>query len=247
MKQANGAVTCLRICIPKAWCDEQGRMHPDTLVAAMQNAAGQHLTDRGVSAEALAKQGCLLGLLWTELRVERLPTAGETVYLRVWFGEKKHGMYPAHYECLDIGGKTLARMASWWIAIDRESRVLTSSPEVMWQLPCHSEDGEFFAPMQIPFPTSLPCHTGRTVQRQEIDHNDHMNNAHYIKWARELPESTFPRHRLTKLWAEYRKELLEGQRVTMQYGRENGTLYVVGSRDGETAFQLRMEYAQETL
>lgn len=237
--------TSRNICIPETWCDAQGRVRPDALVAAMQDAAGLHLIRCGITAEALAEQNCLLVLLWTELRIERLPAAGEMVDLRVWFGREKHGMHPAHYQCLGADGQVAAAMASWWVAIDRKSRTLASSNQVMGGLPRHSEEGEFFAPMQASFPPSLPCRAERTVQRREIDYNGHMNNAHYIRWACELPEGTPPQCRLTQLWAEYGVELLEGQQATMQYGWERDTLYVAGSRDGEASFRLKMEYTRE--
>lgn len=245
MEQTNGGVTSRSICIPEAWCGAQGRVRPDALVAAMQDAAGLHLVRCGISLDALAAQGCLLVLLWTELRLQRLPAAGETVELRVWFGREKHGMHSAHYQCLGADGQAAAAMASWWVAIDRESRTLAPSGQIMGRLPRYSEEGELFAPMQESFPHSLPCRAERTVQRREIDYNGHMNNAHYIRWACELPEGAPPRCRLTRLWAEYSVELLEGQRAAMQYGREGETLYVLGSRDGEASFRLKMEYTRE--
>ena len=245
MEQTNGGVTYRSICIPETWCDAQGCVRPDALVSAMQDAAGLHLVRCGISLETLAAQGCLLVLLWTELRLQRPPAAGETVRLRVWFDREKHGMHPARYQCLGADGQVLAAMASWWVAIDRARRTLVFSDQIMSRLPRHSEASSFTAPMQESFPPSLPCCAERTVQRQEIDYNGHMNNAHYIRWACELPEGAPSRCCLTRLWAEYGVELLEGQRATMSYGWEADTLYVLGSRDGEASFRLKMEYTRE--
>lgn len=41
--------------------------------------------------------------------------------------------------------------------------------------------------------------------------------------------------------------LLEGQRASVQYGRERDILFVAGSRDGEASFRLKMEYTREEL
>lgn len=237
-----GAVWRRSVYIDETMCDGRGNMRPDALTMSLQNTAGLYLTDCGLTLDALAAADILLVLVWAEIRVERLPQCGETVAVETWFGKERHWLYPAHYVCRSQGGDVLARGATWWSSIDGKHRRLAPPSPVTRRIPVQQREGEFTAADSEPFPAHLPYTQERTVTPQEIDHNCHMNNAHYVAWA----QSLLPRDcgQLKRLWAEYRQELLEGQTAQMRYGWQDGTFYVEGLYQGESSFRVALTYGE---
>ena len=223
--------------------DSFGRVRSDALARRFQAIAAVHHASLGVGQEIAAEKGSFWALARTEMRISRLPAAGERAFLDTWVGRQSHGLFWRHYRIAGENGEALLYAVSIWVIMDTESRALTR--DHAWAVvPCTAVEGELpsvFRP--IPFPRELPEHLRRRVTDAETDGNGHLNNCLYLRWGQDLlPEEFMRTHTLHSVWIEYRKELPRGTESELTYSLGGSTLYVRGTAENKERFLLRMEY-----
>ena len=223
--------------------DGFGRVRSDALARRFQEIAAVHHASLGVGQEIAAEKSSFWALARTEMRISRLPAAGERVFLDTWVGRQSHGLFWRHYRIAGEDGEALLYAVSVWVIMDIESRALTR--DHAWAVvPCTAVEGELPAAFRpIPFPRELPEHLRRRVTDAETDGNGHLNNCLYLRWGQDLlPEEFMRTHTLRSVWIEYRKELPRGTESELTYSLGGSTLYVRGTAENKERFLLRMEY-----
>ena len=232
------------VTITQAQVDASGEMTPGALLRLMQDVSVEHLLTLGLDGDTMESHGYLWMLVRTALSIERMPRVGETVYLHTWFGAEKMWMIPGFYVCYSADGTLMAGAASQWMMVDVETRRLAEPPEIMKSLPVLAlADAPALPARRVKLPAELPLRRDFTVQSHEIDRNGHMNNTFYVDWVTELAGDTAFRGRKTAfLWIEYARELLLGQTATLEYAKEEETLFVKGSADSGESFTLKMDF-----
>ena len=212
-----------------------GQVRPGDLAREMEKITEEHLGILGMSRDRLKAEGKIWVIAWTQIHISRLPKLGEQVILRIWPGKMKAMMQVRKYAFYTADGEALACAASIFVMMDAGTRSFAAPSEILKYLPVVEIPGEpDLPPMRMNFPAELEQTLSRTVAAEEIDLNGHLNNTHYLDWADELTEGRVP----TSIWVQYVKELLEGQQVDLQYGRQEETLYVRGMAEGCDSFLL---------
>lgn len=224
--------------------DALGRATPVSLTRYTGDATVEHMISLGVDEQALRSNGLLWVIVRTVIDVQRLPREGETLRLFAWAGKEKLWMYPRRTVMFSSGGEPLASACSQWLLIDTETRRLAPPSELIQKVPIVALEDEPKAPaLQMKFPGELDIHAKRTVQPGEIDGNGHMNNACYLDWAMELLDAEYMKnHALKRLWADYNKELMEGEQADLQYKRMEDTLYLKVYAEEATSFSAKMDF-----
>ena len=97
---------------------------PTALCALLQDAASQHQSLLGSGREEMQSHGLLWMVMRQKLLLHRAPVSGETVTIRTWLSEARHGMYLRQYELTDAVGAALCQAAAVWALVDAESRTL---------------------------------------------------------------------------------------------------------------------------
>lgn len=229
----------------KEQTDSFGRMRIGDLARQMQMLTEMHFDrNAGLSIDELIAQGKSWIITWTDIRINRLPKAGEKILMRIWPGKNKSVMYSRKYAFYTLGGDPLMVTTSLFLLMNRKTRGVAEPPEQMKNMRSIEIAGEPAYPrMRIPFPDEYHNSIIRKVSAGEIDHNGHLNNSHYLDWAEDLLDDSYQeKHEPKEIWVQYTKELREGQQVLLKFTWEKDTMYLRGSDGEKESFLLKMTY-----
>lgn len=203
-----------------------------SLLHMVQEAAGDHSALLGTDRFALLEKGLFWAVIRHRVAIDRMPAAGETVKIVTWPMPTTRSAYPRATEGYDRTGKRLFRAVSLWVLMDTQTRTMV--------LPKRSGVEVNGAEMgtELEFPGSLspvetPRQQSRTVCREDLDVNGHVNNCRYFDWVASLPERGWETP--GELTVCYLSEALEGQSITLGWVTEGETLRVEAVRKGEEA------------
>ena len=208
--------------------DCHGRLKPSTLLAYLQEVAGNHFELIGNSLDSK-------GLFWAVSRhrviIQRMPTMGETVTVETWPMPTSRVAYPRAMAMYDAQGNLLAQAVSLWILMDKESRamVLPGKSGVIVEGIVQGTEPEL--PRSFS-PKDLTQNHARTVTYSELDVNGHMNNTRYLDWVADLlPSQYHSAHPAVEFTVCYHAEAREGQEISLEWGlSEDGILQVDAHR-----------------
>lgn len=219
------------VTISRDKTDENGCMTVLAVATNMQEAAGDQLTDLGIGFDFTSSRGMLWVVVWSEFVFSRLPRLGETIEFYTWPGKKMHWFYPRRAYAFDENGEEIVHGSYLWMLMDPDTRKVTEDHGLLGELPALSVQGECKIPaMKAEFPAELANITARKVEESEVDHNRHLNNAHYLNWVADLAvECGFDMQDLKTLWINYKKEILPGDTVTLAYEKKEDLLFVSGA------------------
>lgn len=225
-------------------CDCAGRMGAAAMTYHLQEAAAAHAELLDVGIPRLQALGALWVVTRMGLTVLRQPEQGENIYVETWPGKTRHVLFPRYYAIRSEGGDTLAKGAGIWMLIHPQSRKMLFPEEIGLQVPDLSRGGEPALPdRRMRFPEVLSGMGSHVAAESELDVNGHVNNVHYLRWAEALlPEGFAAEHRLTDVWVEYRKEIMQGQQVELHHALEGDALFLQGCVDGDEHYRLRFGY-----
>lgn len=232
------------IIVTEEQMDGSGFMGIGDLARQMEKITEAHLGLFGVDRESLNEEGKIWVIAWTAISIRRMPKSGEKILLRIWPCKRKSVLYPRKYAFYSREGEPLACASSLFILMDRETRSASGPSEKMQRIPVVTIPGEPKLPqMQMQFPETFAGKIERTVQPDEIDKNGHLNNTCYLDWAVQLSERLGLQDQIPdSVWVEYTKELLLGQKVTLNYQKQGESLFICGYADKEKCFSIRIDY-----
>lgn len=233
-----------KIQILSSHTDMFNRLRSSVLARLLQDAAIVHAEELGVGRHVGLARDALWVITRLAVEVERLPMWGETITLRTWPGETRHGLFPRYFEILSENGDTLLKASTIWLLMHAEDRRMLDPKAIGMELSGENREGQLALPARrVPFPAEMTAESRRTVVYSETDVNGHMNNTRYLDWADDLLPVDFHRsHTLKKLWVEYRSEILCGQDTLLRYDLRDNVLCLIGTAEDKEAFKVRAEY-----
>ena len=197
-----------------------------TLMNLLQDAATESANILGFGFEKCAE----LGLTWFGsdyfIQIDRLPKMGESFVIETWPAETKLWGAIRDFLIYDDNGKVNIKVSSQWVLIDiaRKRPVMLSK-----YFPDYTPLNERALPidfMKIKEPDNFEREDEFNVRFDDIDINNHVNNAIYPLWASECAETDF---RLTHIPAEieinFKKSAVYGDKIA-----------VLTAKDGEDTF-----------
>ena len=121
------------------------------------------------------------------------------------------------FEIWTTDGKRLARVASSWMLVDLETKRPLSLAKAIDFMPMNEKREDDLQYEKITTPEKIDYEKTFEIRFDDIDVNQHVNNANYIVWAFEaLPYEFKAQHKLKTLDIIYKKEIAHGHRVTSQ-------------------------------
>lgn len=222
-----------------------GRMSIGALARQMQRITEIHFDqEAGLTGEELLAKGLSWVISWTNIELERLPDKGENVILRIWPGKNKVNLYSRIYAMYTETGEPLMATSSLFLLMDQNTRTVAAQPEEMKIMNPVILAGEPNLPkLQQKFPKEYRNQLLRTVSREEIDYNGHLNNSRYLDWTEALlDEEFYAEHTPKNIWVQYAKELREGETAKLQYAWEEDVMYLRGVHNGEDSFLVKMMF-----
>lgn len=190
--------------------DSQGRAKPSALLYLCQEAAGGHCGQLGVDWQTLQKRGLFWALIRTHVQVTKLPVAGQQVIMRTWPMPTTRSAFPRAAVCLDGDGNTLFSATSLWVLMDIQNRRMLLPGKSGVELDGITLGCELPMPGSI-HPVELQHRTYRTVAKEDLDRNAHMNNTRYMDWLFDLLPADAPP--IKGFTACYLNEATDGQKL----------------------------------
>ena len=228
--------------------DSHGDLKPVTLLNYLQDAAGLHASQLGVSVADLRRQGLIWVLSRLHLVVDRYPRAGQTVIVKTWPSTRQGLFSCREFELLDgRGGKGVARATTSWAVLNIASRRPVALDVCLPAYPLYERRAiydDFSTLEQFPAGT-LHSESRFRVLRDDLDSNKHVNNAIFAGWALESVPDAVAAGSLAELEITFRAEVLYGDTVTSRCAvlQPDTCLHqIVNTRDNRELARLRTRW-----
>ena len=230
--------------------DTRNRLTIPALCDYLQESAGLHAHQLGVSVEQLLRQDMTWFLWRLHLRIETLPAWGRTVTVETWPAELGKPFAIRDFRISD-GEREIGVATSAWLLMN----VARKRP--IRHFPAHLRDLHPDPPRRaLPDPFHRlpacedPSHTCDFVLRRgDLDLNGHLNHVAAIAAMLEAaPAQLFERHRLESLEVEYRGEGRYGDPLEARCQQAGAELrhVLIRASDGKELTRARSRWRSET-
>ncbi|MDO4162573.1 MAG: thioesterase [Pseudomonadota bacterium] len=196
--------------------DCHGFLRLPTLLNLLQDAATDSARELGFGYEKCME----LGLTWFGsdyfLEIERLPELHEHFFIETWPAETKLWGAIRDFVVCDAQKNVIMRVSSQWVLIDlaRKRPVVLSK-----YFPEHLVLAERCLPVsftKIKEPDNFEREDEIKVRFDDIDLNNHVNNAVYPLWASECVEADFRmKHSPKEIEINFKKGAVYGDKVVI--------------------------------
>jgi acyl-ACP thioesterase len=194
--------------------DSHGNVRTVMLLNFLQDAAGLHATQLGVSVVDLRRQGLTWVLSRLHLNVDRYPRAGQTVVVKTWPSTRQGLFSCREFELFDDRGRGVAQATTSWAVLDLATRRPVVIGDCLPAYPLLEQRAiaDDFATLE-PLPSDISSELRFRVLRGDLDSNHHVNNTIFAGWAMESVPHELAAGTLAELEISFRAEALYGDTV----------------------------------
>lgn len=197
-------------------CDRKKQFRLHCLFNLFQDAADMHADTLGVGYEFCLSHG--IGWVGANyhLKINRLPSWQEKIVLTTWASGKTAVSGIRDFKAETEDNELLFYASSQWALISLDTLRLVSVEKNLPSYTLHNErmiDTTFPA---IPLPEREDTQTPFAVRYDDIDINDHVNNAVYPLWASESVSHDFRKtHDIEEMEIAFKKPAVFDDTVTV--------------------------------
>lgn len=195
-------------------CDCNNNLRLIALMNILQDMADSHATALGVGLEFCLKHGFAWVGSAYHLKVNRLPVLHETIHVKTWPCEERKLGAVRDFMVTNAADEPLLKASSLWILIDFARKRPIALRENLPQysvLPEHTFESDF---ARLPDVNRVDFSQKFSVRFDDIDANNHVNNAVYPLWASEaLPLKMRLSVVPEEIEINFKKECLFGENV----------------------------------
>jgi acyl-ACP thioesterase len=219
-------------------CDRQGFIRPVVLMNFLQDVADTHAEILGAGRLFCIEKGIAWVVTHYLVDIINLPRELDELVITTW--PAVHGPLKAvrDFEIHNADGRLMIRATSQWILINTAARRPLRLNDY---LPADWVNGANRA-LDLPFdkfPDFIATeNTKFLVHHDDVDVNQHVNNAIYTKWATESVGFDFrDSHRLHKIFLNFKKEIPFDTKEVIVETAINGLIshHKIKSNDTENA------------
>ncbi len=228
--------------------DFKRRATVDAVCRYFLDAAWSHAEALGVGYTHLAQQGKFWVLSRLVVNVQRLPEWSESVTLNTWPREPRGIFALRDFEVLDAQGQTLVGGGSAWLVLDAQSRRPQRLDKLQWAVKRFPSDRAIeHDPEKLAEQNSGAECLSTVVKYSDLDVNDHVNSASYVRWLLDGYSPTFHRtHTLRRLEVNYLGETTGGQKVSVLRSEgEPGEFWHVIQSEANVSCRARLVWAPD--
>lgn len=205
-------------------------------------AANHSLKPMNLDRESLEKREILWVLAQQNAEIIDLPRLNEMITIKTWVGNEIHNFIPRFYQ-IENNGKVLVKASSIWAIIDKSTRktLVPSKSGVHIDSAKADDEISLLKAPKIIEPSSIFEHT---VSIDNLDFNNHMNNAQYLEIIDSYNPFVMNEGQILprKVIARYSKEAFLGDVLTIKEGvKDSSRYYTVDSNRGNH-LKLSIEY-----
>lgn len=219
--------------------DRYDRMLPASIMDIFQDMAGEHAGYIGVGHKDIISQNLFWILLRVKYEVIEYPKMYSLVTAKTWPHEAKKLDFIRDFQLVDENDNLLIKGTSLWALVDISTRKMVMSKNVQFNIDEYWQESTFEEKFlkagdfevtedMVPYEV-VSAYT-------DIDVNGHVNNTKYTNFvlnALNLPET----EQISFLQIDYKKEVLEGEKLLIYQTREDDTVMCKGCNEaGDTMF-----------
>lgn len=200
-------ILCEKRTLQAYQCDRYGNMRPLILMNELQGMGDKHAEKLGIGYEYCQSHGMAWVVTHYLVDIIEMPTEREELKILTWPSCQDALRSTRDFEIRGADDRLLVRATSQWVLIDmarrRPLRLSENLPR--WLInECRAWDRTFDK-----FPDFTPEKTHTMKCRfDDIDVNQHINNAVYAVWATESVGYTFRnQHQLKRIELNFKKEI----------------------------------------
>ena len=227
-------------------CDRKDTLRLLTLLNMFQDIADDSANSIGIGYDYLRTVGKAWVLIAMNVEIDRMPHLQEEITVVSWPSDELPLYTEREFEVWSASGERIIRACSQWIIIDFASRrpvpVRRHLPEYEPVREKVIADNRFRKLPEV----EREDYTERFLVRyDDIDRNDHVNNAIYSLWA---SESLVPEYRMghepARLDINFKKEGLFGEKILVRTQMDGDTSLhsVIAVEDGRELARVRFEW-----
>lgn len=216
-------------------CDKHENLRLLTLMNILQDAADSHADQLGVGFEYCVEHGLAWVAANYHVKINRAPKIHEHVTIQTWPSEEKKLGAIRDYQMYDHQNNLLVQASTQWVLIN----FATKRPQLLRaNLPEYqiiSEKADDFEFTKLPLPDQFNYSAEFMVRFDDIDVNNHVNNAVYPLWMSEAVPSEFRNnHIISELEIAFKKEVLVGEKIKVETYLEglNSFHHIISAEDG---------------
>ncbi len=210
--------------------DETGRLAVPQAVNYFQDCSNFQSDSLGIGREYLEGKGLAWVLSFWQIVFHRRPKVGEDIWAGTFPYEFKGFMGLRNFVITDEEGKSLVSANSLWTLLDMQSgRPVKVNEEILSHYELEEKLPMEYASRKVSIPALGVTLAPRTVCREHLDTNHHMNNAQYIAMAMNYVPSHLE---VTEVRIEYKKQAFLGDELYPYVASIEGGL-AVSLRDKE--------------
>ena len=221
--------------------DACGRLSISALCNFMQEAAGKHAEEMGVSVAQLQKQHKTWVLSRLTLQMKAYPGWQDTFHVTTWPSGSRRLFALRNFLFHDAQNRLLGSAATAWLVIDTQNRRPVRIEPFLKKLNPGTHGSEtglepnLFE--KIPKISAYDQETRFRIRYQDLDTNRHVNNVSFIEWVIEsIPADELQRSMLTGLEICYVAEAFHGDFVISKSltleGQPGSFLHSITKEDG---------------
>lgn len=220
--------------------DPSGRASILSICNYLQEAAGNHATDLGVSIDQMTDRRLTWMLARLRVEIDRYPSWRDEVVIETWPSGTDR-LYAMREFIVKQGcGSEIARASSAWLMIDLDRRRPVRLPEFVTALEVPDRSRPLAMPSdRLPDVSGDPLAHEVRVRHSDLDMNGHVNNVLYAEWSIEsVPAEILESSTVRMLDLEFRAESNYGDTVEIRTARvgesaDGAVTFVHGLRTGE--------------
>lgn len=219
-----------------------GKTPISSIVNYFQDCSTMQSESIGQGIETLMKRKKGWFLTAWQININRFPELGEEIQIGTWphsfkgfYGERNYVIYDANH-------KILAAANTLWALVNLETGHPTKiMPEDQVGYELEDKLDMKYLPRKIAMPSNYEKLDEFRVRKCNLDTNNHVNNAQYIRLTEEyIPDGTVIKHMRT----EYKKSALYQDIVVPKIARETDK-YVIELCDQEDIVYATVEFVVE--
>lgn len=228
------------------YCDNRAKLSFPGIAQMLQESAWLHAESCNAGFHALRKEGLLWVLSALRIRINIIPSWGDTIKLNTWGRGYEPLVAYRDFEVFDqAGGEPRVQASSAWVIIDMETRrPRRITPDLQRITPIDKTWTEV-NPGRFENPANYTSFRELSVLYSDLDVYDHVNNTRYIQWSidtiREYHEKKID---ISDFEIRFISEAHLDDRVRLNYAKNDQAYFLSGvnSETGKEIFRAKASY-----
>lgn len=194
--------------------DSKAKVKLSTLFNFLQEVAGEHAAQLGVSVVDLFKKNLTWVLSRYHIKINRYPSWGQRIKIITWPSTRDKYFSLREFKLVDEKNTPMVLGTSSWMMMDLKTKKPVLPDEFLPEIHYKPERmiHDKFEPLSKISKTEIELPF--RVRMHDLDLNNHVNHVAFIEWGIEtVPREILQKYSLVEIEAAFRGEAFYGDRV----------------------------------